>query len=99
MDGNGPHSYANGVGRSTLLNRLHLLVGGATLPHKQEVDYTFVFTARLMHEVMRSHPHPSFFCHHVHHTPGLRSKAHLTRGPTVFLGRMDLSLSYSGHSD
>lgn len=98
--GTGPRSYTNGVGgKYTAPPAPHLLVGGAILPHKQEIGYTCVFTAWLMDEVMRSHAHPSFFYHQVHHTPGLKSKAYLARGPSVFLGRVDLSLSYSGHSD
>lgn len=49
-------------------------------------------------EVMRSHGHSSLFSHHVHHTPGQRSKAYLPDAHLTWPGRMDLCLHHSGHS-
>lgn len=63
--------------------------------NRQEIGYTRVFTACLMEEVMRSHGHSSLLSHHVHHIPGLRSKAYLPEAPLVWPGRVDVSLSHA----
>lgn len=81
-----PLPHYNGTGQSTGLT-LGLTHQGRnyTFLQKQDIDDSYVFSDYLMEGGMKGHGHSSIFCHHVNHTPGLKSKARDRPG----LGRQD----------
>lgn len=71
--------------RVQCLHGASLTRGGITFLQKQDIDDSYIFFDHLMEGGMKGHGHSSISCHHVNHTPGLKSKARGRPG----LGRQD----------